>query len=107
MDYGVLLTENREFVASAAWMFDTDIVPLSRLRLQWGPQADLAWLRTGNKTDVFALSLGASARSFHALRFQCPQCGCDRQHQAALLAGQQGESMFFVETLRGGVLGIH
>jgi hypothetical protein len=38
MDYGVLLTENREFVASAAWMFDTDIVPLSRLRLQWDPR---------------------------------------------------------------------
>jgi hypothetical protein len=62
LDYGLLLTENREFVASAAWMFDTDIVPLSRLRLQMGPQADLAWLATGSKTDVFALSVGASAR---------------------------------------------
>lgn len=62
LDYGLLLTENREFVASAAWMFDTDIVPLSRLRLQLGPQADLAWLATGSKTDVFALSVGASAR---------------------------------------------
>jgi hypothetical protein len=62
LDYGVLLTENREFVASAAWMFDTDFVPLSRLRLQLGPQADLAWLATGSKTNVFALSVGASAR---------------------------------------------
>lgn len=62
LDYGVLLTENREFAASAAWMFDTDFVPLSRLRFKLGPQAYLAWLETGNKTDVFALSVGASAR---------------------------------------------
>jgi hypothetical protein len=62
LDYGVLLTENREFVASAALMFDTNFVPLSRLRLQLGPQANLAWLATGSKTDVFALALGAGAR---------------------------------------------
>jgi YfaZ precursor len=62
LDYGVLLTENREFVASAALMFDTNFVPLSRLHLQLGPQANLAWLATGSKTDVFALALGAGAR---------------------------------------------
>lgn len=62
LDYGVLLTENREFVASAAWMFDTDIVPVPRLRLQIGPQADFAWLATGSKTQVFALAAGAGAR---------------------------------------------
>jgi hypothetical protein len=62
LDYGLLLTENREFVASAALMFDTSFVPLSRLHLQLGPQANLAWLATGNKTDVFALALGAGAR---------------------------------------------
>src|SRR5690242_19131366 len=62
LDYGVLLTENREFVASAALMFDTNFVPLPGLRLQLGPQANLAWLETGSKTDVFALAVGASAR---------------------------------------------
>ena len=62
LDYGALLTENREFAASAAWMFDTDIVPLSRLRLQLGPQAYLAWLATGSKTQVFALAATAGAR---------------------------------------------
>src|ERR1700749_1900686 len=62
LDYGVLLTENREFVASAALMFDTNFVPVSRLHLQLGPQANLAWLATGSKTDVFALALGAGAR---------------------------------------------
>jgi hypothetical protein len=62
LDYGLLLTEDREFVGSAAWMVDTDIVPLSRFRLQIGPRADLAWLATGSKTQVFALSVGAAAR---------------------------------------------
>jgi hypothetical protein len=61
LDFGALLTENREFVASAAWMFDTDL-PIPRLRLQVGPQADLAWLATGSKTDVFALAVGAGLR---------------------------------------------
>lgn len=62
LDFGALLTENREFVASAAWMFDTDFVPVPRLRLQIGPQANLAWLATGSKTDVFALAIGAGLR---------------------------------------------
>jgi YfaZ precursor len=62
LDYGFLLTEDREFDFSAAWLFDTDIVPLSRFRLQVGPRADLAWLKTGSKTQVFALSVGAAAR---------------------------------------------
>jgi len=61
LDFGALLTENREFVASAAWMFDTDL-PIPRLRLQVGPQANLAWLATGSKTDVFALAVGAGVR---------------------------------------------
>ena len=62
LDYGLLLTENREFVASTALMFDTDFVPLSRLHLQLGPQANLAWLATGTKTNVFALAVTAAAR---------------------------------------------
>jgi hypothetical protein len=61
LDYGILLTENRDFVASAAWLFDTEI-PLSGLRVQVGPQAYLSWLSTGTKTDVFALALGANIR---------------------------------------------
>src|SRR3569833_1017275 len=61
-DFGALLTERREFNASAAWMFDTNFVPLRRLRLQVGPRADLAWLATGSKTQVFALGISAAAR---------------------------------------------
>ncbi len=62
LDYGVLLTEDREFMGSVALMFDTDIVPLSRLRLQVGPELNLAWLKAGIKTDVFTVAAGASAR---------------------------------------------
>ena len=62
LDYGLLLTENREFVLSAALMFDMDFVPVPRLHLQMGPQGNLAWLATGTKTNVFALAFGAGAR---------------------------------------------
>jgi hypothetical protein len=62
LDYGALLTESREFMASAALLFDTDIVPVSRLRFQIGPQLNLAWLDAPQKTDVFALAVGAAAR---------------------------------------------
>jgi hypothetical protein len=62
LDYGVLLTENREFIGSAALMFDADIVPVPGLRLQVGPQLSLAWLEAQEKTDVFAAAIGASAR---------------------------------------------
>lgn len=62
LDYGLLLTENREFVASAAWMFTTAVSPIDRLHFQVGPQAYLAWLATGTKTDVFAIAGGAGVR---------------------------------------------
>jgi hypothetical protein len=62
LSYGALLTENREFMASGAFMFDTDIVPIPRLRFQVGPQLNLAWLNTARKTDVFDLALGAAVR---------------------------------------------
>jgi len=62
MDYGVLLTEDREFLGSAALMFDTDIIPLSRLRFQVGPQLNLAWLDAREKTNVFAATVGANLR---------------------------------------------
>ena len=62
LDYGALLTEDRELIASAALMFDTDILPISRLRLQIGPQLNLAWLDAPTKTDVAALSLGGGLR---------------------------------------------
>ena len=62
LDYGALLTENRELIASTALMFDTEILPIPGLKLQIGPQLNLAWLDAATKTDVFAASLGAGLR---------------------------------------------
>jgi hypothetical protein len=62
LGYGVLLTENREFIASSALMFDTDLHILPRLTFQIGPQGYLARLATGQKTDVAAIALGANVR---------------------------------------------
>jgi hypothetical protein len=62
LDYGVLLSESREFVGSAAWMFDTDLNVLPRLTFQVGPQGYLARLAAQQKTDVSAVALGANVR---------------------------------------------
>lgn len=62
LDYGVLLSEDREFIGSAAWMFDTDLKVLPRLTFQIGPQGYLSRLAAQEKTDVFAVALGANVR---------------------------------------------
>ncbi len=62
LDYGLLLTENREFVGSAALMFNTNLDIVPGLRLQVGPQGYLALLDEPKKTDIFALAFGANAR---------------------------------------------
>lgn len=61
LDFGALLTENREFMLSTAMLFDTNL-PVPRLRLQVGPELSLAWLNASQKTDVAALAFGAAAR---------------------------------------------
>lgn len=60
--YGALLSESREFVGTAALMFDTDLNVVPRLRFGIGPQAYIARLAAAQKTDVFAVSIGANAR---------------------------------------------
>jgi hypothetical protein len=62
LDYGLLLTEDNDIIASTALMFDTDLVQVPHLRLEIGPQAYLARLVAPQKTDVFALAAGANAR---------------------------------------------
>ncbi len=62
LDYGLLLSERRDVIASAALMFDTNLRVLPRMRIQIGPQAYLADLAAAQKTDVLALSLGANTR---------------------------------------------
>jgi hypothetical protein len=62
LGFGMLLSENREFIASSALMFDTDLHVLPRLTFQVGPQGYLARLAAGQKTDVAAIALGANVR---------------------------------------------
>jgi hypothetical protein len=62
LDYGFLLSENRDIVASSALMFHTDLHILPRLTIDVGPQGYLALLSDVRKTDVFAVALGADAR---------------------------------------------
>lgn len=62
LDYGFLLSENRDIIGSAALMFHTDLHLLPGLTLDVGPQGYLALLSGLNKTDVFAVAFGAAAR---------------------------------------------
>jgi hypothetical protein len=62
LDYGFFFTENRDIIGSAALMFHTNLHPIPRLTLEVGPQGYLALLAAQQKTDVFAVAMGASAR---------------------------------------------
>ncbi|MGH8227651.1 MAG: YfaZ family outer membrane protein [Steroidobacteraceae bacterium] len=62
LDYGLLLSENRDIVASAALMFHTDLDILPRLSLEIGPQGYVGLLAAQQKTDIFAIAGGANAR---------------------------------------------
>jgi len=62
LDYGFLLSEDRDIIASTALMFHTDLHLLPGLTLNVGPQGYLALLNAVNKTDVFAAAFGADAR---------------------------------------------
>lgn len=62
LDYGFLLSENRDIIASTALMFHTNLSLAPGLKIDIGPQGYLALLSGLNKTDVFAVAFGASAR---------------------------------------------
>lgn len=62
LDYGFLLSEKRDIIASTALMFHTNFNLASGLRIDVGPQGYLALLNAANKTDVFAVAFGADAR---------------------------------------------
>lgn len=62
LDYGFLLSEDRDLIASAALMFHTDLNLVPRLTLEVGGQGYLALLSAVQKTDVFAAAFGANAR---------------------------------------------
>lgn len=62
LDYGLLLSENRDIIASAALMFRTNLNIIPHLTLEIGPQGYLARLSAQQKTDVMAVAFGANAR---------------------------------------------
>jgi hypothetical protein len=62
LDYGFLLSENRDIIGSAALMFHTNLNLLPGLKIDIGPQGYLALLSGVNKTNVFAVAFGATAR---------------------------------------------
>jgi hypothetical protein len=64
LDFGALLATNRQFIASTALMFRSDLGVFQNFQLDVGPKAYLALLeQTGTaKNDVAAISVGASAR---------------------------------------------
>jgi len=62
MDYGFLLSEDRDLIASTALMFHTNLHLLPGLTIDVGPQGYLALLNALKKTDVFAAAFGVDAR---------------------------------------------
>jgi hypothetical protein len=73
LDYGFLLSENRDIILSTALMFHTDLNPVPGLTIDVGPQGYLALLSAIHKTDVFAVAFGADAR--YTLPFLSPRWG--------------------------------
>ena len=62
LDYGFLLTQNRNIIGSAALMFHTNLHILPNLTIDVGPKGYLALLSDVNKTDIFAVAFGVDAR---------------------------------------------
>lgn len=62
LDYGFLLSENRDIILSTALMFHTNLDVVPGLTIDIGPQGYLALLSAVRKTDIFAVAFGADAR---------------------------------------------
>lgn len=73
LDYGFLLSENRDIILSTALMFHTDLDLVPGLTIDIGPQGYVALLSAIKKTDVFAVAFGAGAR--YALPFLSSRWG--------------------------------
>lgn len=73
LDYGFLLSENRDIILSTALMFHTNLDVVPGLTLDVGPQGYLALLSAKQKTDIFAVAFGADAR--YLLPFFSPRFG--------------------------------
>jgi hypothetical protein len=61
IDYGLLFSDNRDLVGSAAWMFRTNLDVVPRLNFEIGPKGYLAKLNIEN-SGAFAVAVGGSLR---------------------------------------------
>lgn len=62
LDYGLLLSEDRDIIGSAALLFHTDLNLVPRLTFEVGPQAYVALLNAAQKTNVGAIAFGGNVR---------------------------------------------
>lgn len=62
LDYGFLLSQDRDIIASAALMVPIDVHLVPGLTFEVGPQGYLADLSGLQKTDIFAVAAGANVR---------------------------------------------
>jgi hypothetical protein len=62
LDYGLLLSEDRDIIGSAALLFHTNLNLAPRLTFEVGPKAYVALLNAVQKTDIAAIAFGANAR---------------------------------------------
>lgn len=63
LDFGLLIAQDRQFVASAALMFNTNFAGVPGLQINVGPQVYAGWLNgVARKTQVFAVAAGVNAR---------------------------------------------
>ncbi len=61
LDYGLLLSDSRDLVGTAAWMFDTNLNLVPRLHFNIGPEVYIAKLAEQN-TGAFAVAVAGDAR---------------------------------------------
>jgi hypothetical protein len=61
LDLGLLITQDREFMANAALMFGTNFA-IPTVTIEFGPIGYVAWLEGVGKTQVAAIGGGVSAR---------------------------------------------
>jgi len=60
LDYGLLYAINHNVLASAAWMFNTNLQILPHLTIDIGPEAYIGQLANENR-GIFAITIGGSA----------------------------------------------
>jgi hypothetical protein len=87
LDYGFLLSENRDIIGSTALMFDTNVHVIPGLTIGVGPQGYLALLSAMRKTDLFAVAFGVNVRYVVVPRWRIAAFGSAFYSPGALTFG--------------------